>query len=248
MCGDGLLHVGVEDCDDGNVMTDDACLTDCTAASCGDGFVHAGVEQCDDENKINADGCSKKCLLTPQKLTLTLGQPTTQYGALMSGTAFNDSCPVGQVLTGFSGSLKVGAHAAIRGMCGVPALVVEDDAFVVKLGPGGNLPQRGMVGDAPRMRPCPTDQVVVGFSGSAGTGIQQLTLSCAPLIVSEADDGTFTIGPGPVTPLMVVGNPGGVAFPQTNCPMGQVGSAQRLRASTVINAFGLGCTTVALGY
>ena len=36
-CGDGVVQVGVEQCDDGNNGDDDACLISCKAAKCGDG-------------------------------------------------------------------------------------------------------------------------------------------------------------------------------------------------------------------
>ncbi len=48
-CGDGVIDAG-EECDDGNVDNDDACLNTCVAATCGDEFVQAGVEQCDGPN------------------------------------------------------------------------------------------------------------------------------------------------------------------------------------------------------
>jgi cysteine-rich repeat protein len=248
ICGDGVLHAGVEDCDDGNAKNEDGCLNACTAASCGDGFVHKDVEQCDDENEVNTDACSKQCALTPKSLILGAGQPTPQYGGLNLGMAYNDSCPAGQVLTGFSGSLKAGAHAAIKGMCAVPMLAVEEDTFVIKAGPGATLPQRGGAGDTPWVRTCPVDQVVVGFSGSAGTGVNQLSFACAPLVITEGIDGKFAIGVGAVTQLMAVGGAGGMPFMLASCPMGQVAGAQRLRASTVLTAFGLGCSAVSLGY
>ena len=248
ICGDGVLHVGVEDCDDGNSKNIDGCLNDCTTAICGDGFVQKDVEQCDDGNEVNTDTCSKQCAPTPKTLILGAGQATPQFGGLNLGTAYNDNCLAGQVLTGFTGTLKVGAHAALKGVCALPMLAVVDDAFVVKTGPGAALPQRGGAGDTPWVRNCPADQMLVGFSGSAGTGVNQLTFGCAPLEITEAGDGTFSIGLGILTPLMVVGAVGGMPFAQTNCPMGQVAAAQRLRASAVITAFGLGCSAVSLGF
>ena len=217
-CGDGLLEVGVEACDDGNQDDGDGCTSLCELAICGDGFIQKDVEQCDDENKVNL------------------------------GTAYSDNCPAGQVLTGFMGTLKAGSHAALRGMCSVPTLVVQDDAFVVKTGPGAALPQRGGPGDTQWTRMCATHHVLVGFSGSAGAGVNQLTFRCAPLVISEGPGGVFTIGPGTATQLMVVGAAGGMPFAPASCPMGQVATAQRLRASTVIAAFGLGCSAVSLGF
>ncbi|MBL9102825.1 MAG: DUF4215 domain-containing protein [Myxococcales bacterium] len=48
-CGDGVVQVGVEGCDDGPANADDAaCTLACAPAVCGDGLVQAGVEGCDD--------------------------------------------------------------------------------------------------------------------------------------------------------------------------------------------------------
>jgi cysteine-rich repeat protein len=50
------VQVG-EQCDDGNAINTDGCLSTCKKASCGDGFVHKGKEECDDGNLITTDGC-----------------------------------------------------------------------------------------------------------------------------------------------------------------------------------------------
>ncbi|MEN9798371.1 MAG: hypothetical protein RL653_2067, partial [Pseudomonadota bacterium] len=57
VCGDGLIHDGVEQCDDGNSSNTDACTNACTRATCGDAFQQSG-EECDDGNTVNTDGCS----------------------------------------------------------------------------------------------------------------------------------------------------------------------------------------------
>ena len=59
-CGDGLVQRW-EDCDDGNDINTDNCLTGCRAARCGDGLVHDGVETCDDGNEELDDGCVADC-------------------------------------------------------------------------------------------------------------------------------------------------------------------------------------------
>lgn len=61
MCGDGIIHLGVEECDDANTSNEDACVEECVVASCGDGFVRAGVEACDDGNTDNSDDCTNDC-------------------------------------------------------------------------------------------------------------------------------------------------------------------------------------------
>jgi cysteine-rich repeat protein len=83
-CGDGFINniatlngVAVnyqlvhEECDDGNVRSDDGCSNRCKIEEgdfppsedpfCGDAFVNQSSEQCDDGNNDNGDGCSSNC-------------------------------------------------------------------------------------------------------------------------------------------------------------------------------------------
>ena len=81
-CGDGVLAVGIESCDDGNTVDDDACTNLCLSSNatdtlvdlartafeagsigfCGDG-IRNGIESCDDGNLDDSDRCSSSCLL-----------------------------------------------------------------------------------------------------------------------------------------------------------------------------------------
>jgi cysteine-rich repeat protein len=63
VCGDGIVHEGVEECDDGNDIDTDDCTNACTIAVCGDGIVHEGVEECDDGNDIDTDDCTNACTI-----------------------------------------------------------------------------------------------------------------------------------------------------------------------------------------
>src|SRR6187402_2773857 len=80
-CGDGLINVDGETCDDANTESGDGCTADCaqieadfacptpgeecvTTVKCGDGSI-TGSEQCDDSNTKSGDGCSKTCALEP---------------------------------------------------------------------------------------------------------------------------------------------------------------------------------------
>jgi cysteine-rich repeat protein len=64
-CGDGVVEVGVEDCDDGNLIDNDTCSNACTNAVCGDGRVFnqaGGNEDCDDGNNVDGDACTNDCV------------------------------------------------------------------------------------------------------------------------------------------------------------------------------------------
>ncbi|MBI5041354.1 MAG: DUF4215 domain-containing protein [Gammaproteobacteria bacterium] len=62
-CGDGVLVVPDEQCDDGNNIDGDGCSATCTLEPmCGDGIVN-GSEACDDGNNLNGDGCSASCTI-----------------------------------------------------------------------------------------------------------------------------------------------------------------------------------------
>ena len=60
VCGDRAT-TGDEECDDGNVSNQDACLNNCLDASCGDGFRWRDMEECDDGNTVDGDACDADC-------------------------------------------------------------------------------------------------------------------------------------------------------------------------------------------
>ncbi len=65
-CGDGLVHEGVELCDDGiNDNSYEGCASNCDALGpyCGDGMAN-GTEPCDDGNEENGDGCNTDCVVS----------------------------------------------------------------------------------------------------------------------------------------------------------------------------------------
>jgi len=64
-CGDGVAQGPTEQCDDGNLLSDDGCSKSCTIEGplplvCGD-WISVEPEQCDDGNLVNGDGCSATC-------------------------------------------------------------------------------------------------------------------------------------------------------------------------------------------
>jgi cysteine-rich repeat protein len=64
-CGNGIVE-GSEQCDDGNSIETDDCVSTCMAAACGDGYVYAGVEECDlggDNDDTTPDTCRTDCRL-----------------------------------------------------------------------------------------------------------------------------------------------------------------------------------------
>ncbi|MCA9662041.1 MAG: DUF4215 domain-containing protein, partial [Myxococcales bacterium] len=248
-CGDGYLQEGVEACDDGNLVNEDACTEVCQLATCGDGIIQAGVEECDDKNEVNADMCSLQCHDTPVALTLTAGGETATYGG-DGGDPFDDSCPQGQALIGFSGKLDGNNwHGNVAGICGTLALDVEGDAFVIAVSEAASLPLRGAANQNGQgwSRYCPAGEVVVGFSGRNGWYIDQLTFYCAAPQIAEDGDGFF-VSLGAAAPLAAIGGPGGDPFPETYCPMGQIATRQRGRASNDLDRFGLGCANINLLY
>jgi hypothetical protein len=64
VCGDGKVHLGVEQCDEAaaNVNTG-YCRSDCQLNVCGDGYVLSGFEECDSgmNNGPNFGGCDEAC-------------------------------------------------------------------------------------------------------------------------------------------------------------------------------------------
>ncbi len=87
-CGDGLMNVAGETCDDRNRMSGDGCSATCQleadwvcpepgkpceyTVECGDGIV-SGAETCDDRNKKAGDGCDASCQVEPGWVCPTAG-------------------------------------------------------------------------------------------------------------------------------------------------------------------------------
>jgi cysteine-rich repeat protein len=91
-CGDALVWVGNEDCDDGNNGEDhDDCLDGCVAASCGDGLIWAGNETCDDGNDDPDDGCDAACLTELYSLCIDEGPNTCNPIRILYAVADDDS-------------------------------------------------------------------------------------------------------------------------------------------------------------
>ncbi len=55
----------------------------------------------------------------------------------------------------------------------------------VTIAAGVTLTMRGSISTTPWTRTCPTDQVVVGFAGSASNFLTDLVVYCAPLSVTS---------------------------------------------------------------
>jgi hypothetical protein len=164
---------------------------------------------------------------------------TTQYGNIMGGGPNEDVCPDGQALSGFEGSLYANTQGQIRGVCSIVHLASD---LIVTTSPGDTLPLRGLNSDMPWTRTCSDNQVIVGFEGRAGDWVDQLVFHCAPLSVS-GQPGAYAVTIGTVTLTQPIGGAGGNAFPATTCMDGQIATVARIRSGTVIDAFGLGCST-----
>jgi cysteine-rich repeat protein len=80
-CGDGKtgpgfeLEPGTEQCDDGDDLDENSCISGCRWNSCGDGFLYTeetdaenpnSLEECDDGNTNPNDGCSEECTISPE--------------------------------------------------------------------------------------------------------------------------------------------------------------------------------------
>jgi len=86
LCGDGVVDPG-EECDDGNTVDADGCLTSCRRNVCGDGFVNPEAEQCDDGNRDAGDGCTNACTICGDR---TVTEPETCDDGNLEETDF---CP-----------------------------------------------------------------------------------------------------------------------------------------------------------
>ncbi|HEY2901774.1 MAG TPA: hypothetical protein VGL59_14420 [Polyangia bacterium] len=180
-------------------------------------------------------------------VVLTGAHDTMLAGNATGGGEGQDSCPAGQALIGFSGSLSMTTITAsvnrqITGQCGI--LTVTGTAVTAKA--GATLMTLGMDGVSAWTRSCPANQVVVGFSGRNGTLIDQLVFICAPLTASAPTVGAGLTA-GTQTSLPLTGGTGGMPFDAVTCDAGEVASGLLIRSGTEMDAFSLICSKAAVG-
>ncbi|WP_437676578.1 hypothetical protein [Sorangium sp. So ce131] len=194
--------------------------------------------------------CGVDSCEAPSGVALADQTLTELHGDTAAGAPLMDVCPDGQVILGFQGlvgnpdSFILGQ---IQALCGHLAVAGTDPPTITTM-PGDLTPVRGDAGEVPWESICPENEVVVGFSGRAGSYLDQLTLRCAPLLVTGAP-GAYAVEVGLVTLLETVGGQGGTAFDDTRCGERQVGNLVRVIAeASFIHAFGLGCKAVSLTY
>lgn len=62
-CGNTVIE-GLEDCDDGGILSGDGCSATCVDEFCGDLATNDVDEGCDDGNATSGDGCDANCTVT----------------------------------------------------------------------------------------------------------------------------------------------------------------------------------------
>lgn len=235
--------------DTGTSDTDPGSSSGMPPGECGDMIVDMG-EQCDDGNPVEVDACNSFCRSTPLAISESDADLTAIEGGV-GGSPYDDPCDPGELLIGFEGALDdMERIGQISGRCAAP--LVNDDGlqFFVTLAPTSDLPVRGMNNlGGPWQAACAADSAVVGFRGQESQWIDQLVLRCAPIEIAVTMQGDYSLALGPVSELPVVGNNVlGVPFAAVDCPAGQVADHQRGLAGQVVDAFGLGCATLALEF
>lgn len=267
-CDDGLRCTTTDTCNAaglcGGIATDCSMSGDmCNTAMCDPatgGCARTPVPDgtlCNDGNACTTERCAGgSCVSTltcraPLRVLSfgTLTDTTMRGGA--GGVLTEDACPITTALVGVTGELNPGGWIGrLRGLCGNLRLTGSGAGpYTIDLPSVGSMTAlRGVTGGAGTTTSmCPPNTVVVGFTGRAGGFVDQLALRCAPLIVSSTPT-EFVVNVGAVSTAPPAGGTGGTAFPNTDCPAGQIASEVRIRSLDSIDAFGVGCVVPRLTY
>jgi hypothetical protein len=177
----------------------------------------------------------------PRRLVLADGSPTATHGGA-GGVARTELCPGDQVIIGYHGSLGLdngGSQVvySLSASCG-ELVVMGANPYTVTVTPRGTLTNRGGTGSTRFTALCPANHVVVGFSGRAGTFLDQLQLQCAPVSITSTAPLSVLIGTRSL--LGRSGGSGGTAF-QDLCLPGQVVHGHTINEGALIDALGFFC-------
>lgn len=211
------------------------------------GTIHARVCAKDALGTMSAGKTiSMALVIPPRNATVSPTTATLRMGSEANGTSFEDACPAGQVLTGFSGSTSsattAAVHLQITGKCGI----VQAAGSKVTITAAAALPPRGNIGTAAWSRVCPINQVVVGFAGRSSTVVNQLSILCAPLTATSMTPGA-AVTVGTAAAVAAVGGTSGIIVAAIKCGTGEVARMSRVRTSANLDAFGLGCGRITVG-
>lgn len=182
----------------------------------------------------------------PKGISLAGSTSTKQVGNPSGGSPADDRCPMGQALIGFTGALSNagGYLGKVQGHCATLNLSTSVP-YTITTTTGATLPEHGTFTAAPWSSLCPADQVVVGFEGRSGNLVDQISLHCAPLIISGPP---YAVTLGSFSVLPSVGGAGGNPFSSIDCPAGQIVTAGHIRTGDGVDAFGLTCSNISLTF
>src|SRR6185369_9202000 len=129
-CGDGVINVFTEQCDDANPDDSDECPSLCFRSYCGDGFVRFGTEECDDANSADNDACRNSCKLAYcGDGILEKGVELCDDGDRWSGNACTEECRTAVCGDGY---VRVGVEQCddptgenLHGACSVDCKLAE---------------------------------------------------------------------------------------------------------------------------
>lgn len=179
--------------------------------------------------------------------TITLGGhgESARVGSTTAGTPYRDLCPPGEVVIGYQGtqarSPTMPWLQAVQTQCG-SLLVGPGPGYAITTVTGTVLPLRGMSGGNTWRRPCPVNQVVVGFEGRSSPYVDQLAFRCAPLTITGAP-GSRAISRGVITTTAPTDSSAGAPFAPIDCPAGQIAVGSSIAADNFPRSFGLFCAT-----
>lgn len=220
-----------------------------------------GVSDVDSDGDLVAD-CEDECPEDPGKTlpgncgcgmpedceepTIVLADTiinTPEFGDTSGEIVYDDACPDGKILVGFAGMLSAedGYLSQLAGQCATLTLVDTENGRNIKTTLDTSLSPRGPDGAVPWTRTCSDDEVVVGFGGRQEQFIHQLTIKCAPFVVTETE-----ISIGETSDLSPVGRDGVTELAEINCEEGMFATATLIHAKDGIEALGLGCSSASI--
>jgi hypothetical protein len=203
-----------------------------------------GVEGSSDASGPTEEGPPDAPPSCPQGISFVPTSQTPLHGDADGGVPAVDDCPAGQVVVGYDVYEDVGNDliGKLATRCGI--LSVSQPNCEIVVSDGATLPARGRQWNTQILHRCPTDQMMVGARMRTGSALDQISIGCAPLILT-AQGATYQISFGSITWLPPIGGTGGMPAEEL-CPTGQVVTGSVTWSDVWVNAIAFDCSTPAL--
>jgi hypothetical protein len=201
----------------------------------------SGADSVIEEASPEAGSLVGGAVTAPAGLTMRDPSRAPLVAPSRGGVDFGETCGSGRALVGLvgtSGGQLLGL-TSVQGRCAVLELAGRAPPRVVTT-TESTLSLHGEANEQHHLASCPPDHAIVALAAATGSWIDQIVLSCAPVLI-DASAGVPTVTLGPEISVPPLGPPSGGPVAASRCLPGKIAVGLHGAAGRAVDRVGLDC-------